>query len=437
MMGNCVPITMQKMRPQGPVSNVSVVPQQASSVPNQFQNQAPPTSVVASQLAVPAPASVSSVSSQGPGSNQGAVPSPVGGPSLPNSVPSQMVQSPAGGYAPSPSSSQVVPSPAGSFMGRTPGTVGAPSPGSTLSTPGNVGGTTPSPAARTQTDDQAYLEKLKQLSKYIDPLRRMIARIDKDEDRKKELSKMNNLLDILSDPNKRCPMETLLKCEQVLERLELKVKSAEGFVVGAAAGIGGVVPAGSGGGRLQEQNLCQPLLDAVASHIKSPMFNHTLSRVFGPAITTLLGPSPRRSSSPPTVPAKRRRLAEEAVEIPDLLQGEIAHLDQRFKVQLDPSQHLGSRTVHLICQLDDKNLPCVPPITVAVPDNYPSRPPQCNASRDQYDSTQFLRNILHALDVHLNKMPEKYSVTSLLDTWEMCVRQACSLPDTMAATGRD
>lgn len=44
-----------------------------------------------------------------------------------------------------------------------------------------MGGATPSPAARSQSDDQAYLEKLKQLSKYIDPLRRMIARIDKDE----------------------------------------------------------------------------------------------------------------------------------------------------------------------------------------------------------------------------------------------------------------
>uniref|UniRef100_A0A0K8R6G8 Putative positive cofactor 2 subunit of a rna polymerase ii multiprotein coactivator n=1 Tax=Ixodes ricinus TaxID=34613 RepID=A0A0K8R6G8_IXORI len=33
------------------------------------------------------------------------------------------------------------------------------------------------------------------------------------------------------------------------------------------------------------------------------------------------------------------------------------------------------------------------------------------------DSTQFLRNILQSLDMHLDKMPEKYSVTSLLDTW--------------------
>ncbi|EEC13925.1 positive cofactor 2, subunit of a RNA polymerase II multiprotein coactivator, putative, partial [Ixodes scapularis] len=388
-------------------------------------------SAVTAQLAVPNTVNVAPGSSQGPGSNQAAVPSPVA--PMSNSVPSQMVPSPAGGYAPSPSSSQVVPSPAGSFLGRTPGTMGAPSPGSTLSTPGNVGGATPSPAARSQSDDQAYLEKLKQLSKYIDPLRRMIARIDKDENRKKELSKMNNLLDILSDPNRRCSMETLLKCEQVLERMELKEKIVRSLVAGRlqAEGFGAAAPAP----RAPEQSLCQPLLDAVASHLKSPMFNHTLHRVFGPAITTLLGPSPRGACVSP--PAKRRRVPEEGLEIPDLLQGEIAHLDQRFKVQLDPSQHTGSRTVHLICQLDDKNLPCVPPITVAVPENYPSRPPQCNASRDQYDSTQFLRNILQSLDMHLDKMPEKYSVTSLLDTWEMCVRQACSLPDTITAISRD
>lgn len=30
-------------------------------------------------------------------------------------------------------------------------------------------------------EDQAYLEKLKQLSKYIDPLRRMVRRIDTEE----------------------------------------------------------------------------------------------------------------------------------------------------------------------------------------------------------------------------------------------------------------
>lgn len=38
-----------------------------------------------------------------------------------------------------------------------------------------------SPASSSQSEEQQYLEKLKQLSKYIEPLRRMINKIDKNE----------------------------------------------------------------------------------------------------------------------------------------------------------------------------------------------------------------------------------------------------------------
>lgn len=37
-----------------------------------------------------------------------------------------------------------------------------------------------------------------------------------------KLTKMKNLLDILSNPNKRMPLETLMKCEVVLEKLDFK-----------------------------------------------------------------------------------------------------------------------------------------------------------------------------------------------------------------------
>lgn len=51
----------------------------------------------------------------------------------------------------------------------------APSPSSiTLNTPGNQSQPTPSPCAN---DEQAYREKVKQLSRYIEPLRKMISRI--------------------------------------------------------------------------------------------------------------------------------------------------------------------------------------------------------------------------------------------------------------------
>ncbi|MEQ2286204.1 mediator complex subunit Med15, partial [Ameca splendens] len=39
-------------------------------------------------------------------------------------------------------------------------------------------------------------------------------------DRKKDLSKMKSLLNILTDPTIRCPLKTLQKCEIALEKLK-------------------------------------------------------------------------------------------------------------------------------------------------------------------------------------------------------------------------
>lgn len=52
----------------------------------------------------------------------------------------------------------------------------APSPNSniTLNTPGNQSQPTPSPCSN---DEQAYRDKVKQLSRYIEPLRKMISRL--------------------------------------------------------------------------------------------------------------------------------------------------------------------------------------------------------------------------------------------------------------------
>ena len=52
----------------------------------------------------------------------------------------------------------------------------------------------------------------------------------------------------------------------------------------------------------------------------------------------------------PSPPLKKPRL-EEKGKIPDLLQGEIARLDRRFKVKLDPMRHTGQKDVHLVCKL--------------------------------------------------------------------------------------
>lgn len=59
-----------------------------------------------------------------------------------------------------------------------------------------------------------------------------------------------------------------------------------------------------------------------------------------------------------------------AQEIPHILQGEIARLDQKFKISIDSSSQIGSKLIKLVCCLDDKHLPCVPPVSVTIPGNY-------------------------------------------------------------------
>ncbi|KAG1693760.1 Mediator of RNA polymerase II transcription subunit 15 [Nymphon striatum] len=333
---------------QGQQMSPANIPRQ--STPNSFMGNSP--------VSLP-------VANQGPGSNQPMSMSPATQHLQPS------LASPSGQMLSSPVSN------VGGMPTRTPGGVMGPisSPGSALNTPGG-----PSPAGR-YSETQMYMDKLKSLQKYVEPLRRMINKFDKGEEgNKKDSSRMRNLLDILCNPNKRLPMETLLKCETVLERMDLRPTDA------VAAGTTNVAlsPAqvtALPGSKPQDQNMCQLLLDAVMNHIKYPTFNHTLQRTFGPAITAVHGPQLRF----PTIPATQKKYEEEKFhEIPDLVQGEIARLDQRFKVSLDPIQHTGSKIIHLVCQLDDSNLPCVPPISVSIPENYPEVAPKFDINEEEY-----------------------------------------------------
>ncbi|CAC5382032.1 MED15 [Mytilus coruscus] len=316
---------------------------------------------------------------------------------------SQIASSPMSMMTPSP----VAPSPAT----RGQGMYGVPSPSSNMNTPAMSHA---SPAPRS-VEEQAYLDKLQKLSRYVEPLRRMIKRLstDKDEDHKKDISKMKNLLEILTDPSKRLPMATLLKCEQVLEKLELHHSSTR------------TTPSSTTTVTTVSSHICAPLLEAVTAHIMSPMFNHSLHRTFGPAMTALYG-APIRAPSPP--PRKRRKIEEsdEEDDIPHILQGEIARLGARFKVNLNPLYNSKSKAVHLICKLDDKNLPSVPPITVTVPENYPDTSPECDSKLPEYETNAFLKSVHQSMSVLLLRMPNRYTFTELLDKWEMSVRKACA-----------
>lgn len=59
------------------------------------------------------------------------------------------------------------------------------------------------------------------------------------------------------------------------------------------------------------------------------------------------------SRSPVMCSRKRRFEEDERQSIPNVLQGEVARLDPKFLVNLDPSHCSNNGTVHLICKLGE------------------------------------------------------------------------------------
>lgn len=196
--------------------------------------------------------------------------------------PTPSVQSPASLQGP-PSGSQMVASPAlvhspssqmnvmGGPQQRSVGM--APSPSSSLNTPAGQLGQSPISIQ----EDQAYREKIRQLSKYVEPLRKMVSRMDPVGEHVEKLSKMKKLLEILSNPSQRLPLETLLKCEVVLEKLDFKR-------------CDGSVPQPATMHLFKDHHIFNALLEALSNNLQSPFINHTLHRTFGPTLEALLGP---------------------------------------------------------------------------------------------------------------------------------------------------
>lgn len=148
----------------------------------------------------------------------------------------------------------------------------AQSPSSTnLNTPGQVNA---APSPLNAQEEHLYREKYRQLTKYIEPLKRMITRMGSDDEK---LLKMNKLLEILCNPHQRIPLETLIKCEAALEKMDLKSYSM--------SSSSSNFPGGS-----KDHNVNNMLIDAVNTVLQSPIGNHTLQRTFRPCIDSLFGP---------------------------------------------------------------------------------------------------------------------------------------------------
>lgn len=318
------------------------------------------------------------------------------------------------------------PSPAPVYTGSSPGGQMNPSPGqpggrpvpspNMAPTPSPGGGinsnvNTPMGGAPDSVADREYMDKVKQLEKYIEPLRRMITKIGTDD--QDRLQKMKKLLEILSNPEKRMPLATLQKCEDVLKKMNLPDIDA------GPEGSNSALPPSS----------FNPLLEAVLKSRSSqgPQLNHWLSRTFLPPLNAVVG----QEISLPPLPASPTD-SEEEDEIPDVLQGEIARLEPRFKVWLSSSQPSGRPgSVKLVCQLDDQDLPAVPTIEVTLPCNYPSQPPIYPTSPPDYLTTPFLTRVEEAFSSRLLRLPPQHTLTQLLTAWELSVRAACSLSNTM------
>jgi len=338
---------------------------------------------------------------QAPGMSQLAAALGRGGPRHP---PHQL-RAPPPGYmvrGPSPGPGQPSASPAGYANSPSPvqqqGGSLAPSPSSGVNTP-------QPPASQ---EDREYLDKVKSLEKYIEPLRKMIAKIGTENDQDR-LSKMKKLLDILSNPDKRMPIATLQKCEDVLKRMGMDIVDQESE---------------AGGGNLPGPTSLNPLLEAVIKTRQgsnTSNLNHALSTAVRPGLDSLLG----RAITVPGSQQEPESEEEEDEEVPDVLQGEIARLEPRYKVWISPGQPAGERELVLVCQLEDAHLPAVPPLEVSIPADYPAQPPRLPSGQD-FLHTPFLQRVEAALASRLGNLPARHTLSQLLTAWELSVRAACS-----------
>lgn len=330
-------------------------------------------------------------------------------PPVRNSTPNFLRQSPSPMSVPSPiglqhnqmvASPAMVPSPQAP-MSNPPQRVGmgpnvmAPSPsGNMMNTPGQPQGDyVQSPM--NPHDDQIYREKYNQLTKYKEPLKKVISRVGTENNSEKAI-KLKKLLEILSNPEARIPLETLVKCEIVLMNQ-----------FGALKDVG-------------PTSINNPLYDAISNNLQNPLANHTIQRTFKPSVEAWFGPEIKNMP-----PSRKRRLSDDQVvpnvnEIPHVLQREIARLDAKFKITLDQTaQTIGSKSIKLICCLDDKFLPCVPPINISIPESYPMASPQCHIMEH---NTPFLIAVEKSLRARISKLPERFSLTHILETWTLAIR---------------
>lgn len=228
----------------------------------------------------------------------------------------------------------------------------------------------------------------------------------------------------------------MLKCEDVLENMNLFGKSnvpsttmipnipAQPSTSSTSSTVQTTIPSSIP----KDYDYCAPLRETILALYKKPNFNHTLQRTFAPAVAAMENNcyeylhAENYSSSD----LFQDDLDFEEGQIPNIVQGEIAKLDSKFIVELDELQHNQSIVIHLICKINDPDLPCVPQISIKIPADYPNAPPRCLLNQNDYNSTAFLKNVYKIFNGNLERLPTKFSLTTLLDRFELSIREALS-----------
>lgn len=131
---------------------------------------------------------------------------------------------------------------------------------------------------------------------------------------------------------------------------------------------------------------------------------------------------------------------------------------------MDELHLIGSQDLHLICRLEDKYLPSVPLLHIVVPRDYPRTAPFCDSQQPDYGITKkefvvvvafaliflslslfylcvdvsgFTRSVLQGLSDRLRNLPQRFTVSQILNCWEIAVRHACQPSNNAPSCNRD
>ncbi|XP_057295930.1 mediator of RNA polymerase II transcription subunit 15-like isoform X2 [Hydractinia symbiolongicarpus] len=278
-----------------------------------------------------------------------------------------------------------------------------PSPGSY--NPPSVG---PSPSPLTPAEEQQYYEKLREMSKYIDPLTKLINQMPTGDDHKRDRDKMNGLLDMLKN-NKRTRLTVLARCEPVLVRLFPDVSSNTSSMQSTPPKI----PMPQTGEVVKNVMSSSQLMTETRQNILPGMLALNAPMISPPP------PPPksrkRQSSSPDSPPAKKSPL-------PRALQMEIVHLFEKFKISLDQSQAVDRTGVTVLCRCREENMSQKSgTLSVRIPGNYPKSEP--NYTLNTFNQSDQVSDIENRMTKKLMRLHHSVTFSSILTAWEQSIRE--------------